>query len=559
MVTPRPVPLMAFLLAFSVLRVSVASSEPVSNMEDLGYLAAAGSSADTHSVGVAINDAGQVAGSSTDGNNHLRAVLFDHGVVTNLDVLEGGYESESVDINASGQVVGTLDAPGGRRAFLYSNGTMTNLGVLPGGDSSEAVAINDEGQVIGFSSTSSSYAHAFLWQDGVMTDLGTLPGGDTAYPTAINGTGQVTGYADTATERHAFLYSGETMIDLGTLGGSASYGFALNEAGDVVGGSRVTGDLEEHAFLHHAGVMTDLGTLGGSYAAASAINEAGDVAGSASIADDSEYHPFLHKNGTMFDLGTPGALQDTAVRINANGDVLGYTIDAGTFHVHSWVHVGGQKRDIGHLVTGGGGTFASDWNSLGVITGSSYSERFDAHAFVTSCGFEPMAACDSGAKGSLSVRNDADDDRDALRWKWARGSAITMADFGDPVAAHGYRLCVYDATTGTSELAAALAVRPGVGWSSTGTTGWRYRDGHGDEDGVAKIQLKAGGSGVGKIQLVAKGAALPTPDPHSAVEYFDADPQITVQLVRDGGPQCWSSEFTDASTNSGQEYQATRR
>ena len=68
-----------------------------------------------------------------------------------------------------------------------------------------------------------------------MTDLGTL-GGSTSYAFGINNAGQVTGYATTAGDAaaHAFLYSGGKMIDLGSLGGT-SEGLALNNAGQVVG------------------------------------------------------------------------------------------------------------------------------------------------------------------------------------------------------------------------------------------------------------------------------------------------------------------------------------
>jgi len=57
------------------------------------------------------------------------------------------------------------------------------------------------------------------------------------------------------------------MSDLGTLSGwgSVSFGWGINEAGQVTGGtnSTKTNNWGSLAFLYSNGVMTDLGTLGG--------------------------------------------------------------------------------------------------------------------------------------------------------------------------------------------------------------------------------------------------------------------------------------------------------
>src|SRR5439155_13953125 len=75
------------------------------------------------------------------------------------------------------------------------------------------------------------------------------------------------------------------MIDLGALGGlgifTHSVAFALNDAGQVVGQSIITGG--SHAFSWTpAGGMIDLGTLGGTSTAA-AVNANGQVVGSSKL------------------------------------------------------------------------------------------------------------------------------------------------------------------------------------------------------------------------------------------------------------------------------------
>jgi probable HAF family extracellular repeat protein len=69
------------------------------------------------------------------------------------------------------------------------------------------------------------------------------------------------------------------MQDLGTLGGAHSFGWGINDSGQVVGSS-ATATGEMHAFLWTDGVMQDLGTfLGGYYSSALGINNSGQVVG----------------------------------------------------------------------------------------------------------------------------------------------------------------------------------------------------------------------------------------------------------------------------------------
>jgi probable HAF family extracellular repeat protein len=93
-----------------------------------------------------------------------------------------------------------------------------------------------------------------------MVDLGTL-GGTYSYAQALNNAGQVIGSSYLSGGEHAFLYSSGTgMVDL-TLGGSNSYAQALNDAGQVIGYSYTSGNAAQHAFLYSDGAMTDLTSL----------------------------------------------------------------------------------------------------------------------------------------------------------------------------------------------------------------------------------------------------------------------------------------------------------
>src|SRR5262245_6445438 len=68
--------------------------------------------------------------------------------ITDLGSLGGGY-SDAVALNESGQVIGTSGlANGTYHAFLWQNGVMSDLGTL-GGNGSYASDINNAGQVVG--------------------------------------------------------------------------------------------------------------------------------------------------------------------------------------------------------------------------------------------------------------------------------------------------------------------------------------------------------------------------------------------------------------------------
>jgi len=129
-----------------------------------------------------------------------------------------------------------------------------------------------------------------------ITDLGTL-GGIFSYGYDINNAGQVTGFADIVSNaHHAFLYSGGSMTDLGTLGGSTSYGYDINDAGQVTGDSDTVGNAAQHAFLYSGGSMVDINSLisptsGWELTAARGINDVGQITGYGVI--NGQQHAFL--------------------------------------------------------------------------------------------------------------------------------------------------------------------------------------------------------------------------------------------------------------------------
>ncbi len=159
-----------------------------------------------------------------------------------------------VAINDAGQVAGTQNpgqGPAGApppRAMLYTPGVgVQDLGTL-GGTRSEAYALNEQGQVVGYSTTATGARHAFLWTPGVgMRDLGVLAEGLGSVARGINDRGEVVGEATLPIpaiprnpETHAFLWTpAGGMQDLGALGGefTSSVAYDINNTAQIVGRS----------------------------------------------------------------------------------------------------------------------------------------------------------------------------------------------------------------------------------------------------------------------------------------------------------------------------------
>ncbi len=195
------------------------------------------------------------------------------------------------------------------------------------------------------------------------------------------------------------------------------------------------------------------------------------------------------------------------------------------------------------------------------VTLSTFSEYVVAEE---PCADAPLIGCHvqtEPGKGLLSTKDLADDVKDRAGWKWAKGAATDVAEFGDPLADGGdnYAFCLYD----ESHVAPVLLFwmkAPGGGlcgakpcWKKTGTTGFKFHDKSGTPDGLVGLILKAGAAGKAKALVQGKGAGL-----SSRLEGLPPTTlplPLRAQLQAENGA-CWEATYGVALKNEAGKFKA---
>jgi probable HAF family extracellular repeat protein len=220
-----------------------------------------------------------------------------------------------------------------------------------------------------------------------ITDLGTL-GGPSSSAFGINNRGQIVGGSDVSggSVFHAFLYSHGQMIDLFPGSGSSFSG-----ASDINNRGQIVGSLGSQAFLYRHGQVTLIGFPGATHSGASAINDRGAVVGASELsASSSESHAFLYRHGRIIDL-TPtdprfGAVS-SAQDINDRGDVVGFVSPEGDLVPDPFLWSKGTLTSLPVILPGDDIAIATSINNSGEIVANSLSTRtFEPHAGLLSHG-----------------------------------------------------------------------------------------------------------------------------------------------------------------------------
>jgi probable HAF family extracellular repeat protein len=164
-----------------------------------------------------------------------------------------------------------------------------------------------------------------------------------------------------------------SLTDLGTLGGSETFADSINDLGQVVGMSRVTGDSGTHAFFYDNGVMQDLAPINSGDIRASfrlGLNNSGRIV--SGVVTDDAYYPAIYdrqsgQTTTLGSLGSTSGFTGVATAINNSGMAVGISyLSSGVRH--GFVYRNGTMSDLGSL---GGYSGALAINSAGTAAGFS--------------------------------------------------------------------------------------------------------------------------------------------------------------------------------------------
>ncbi len=271
--------------------------------------------------GQAINDDGQVhVIAVNDFNYNPASFLYDGGLFEGV-----GFEGS--DLGPAGMAVGSYWNIDNRyRAIARrTDGSWAWIPTLSGNwyDENSANGINSHGQVVGWS-TSDDGDGAWVWTEA--TGVQVLDNGTErmSYGFAINDAGVVVGWDETA---NAALWEDGVITLLGQLGVGTMNPRAINNNDQVIGRYRVE-PFAFRAFFWENGVLSDLGDLGRDNVHARDINDEGHIVGSAEIDASGTDVAILWHEGTIIDLNAliapdSGWTLFDAAGINAQGQITG--------------------------------------------------------------------------------------------------------------------------------------------------------------------------------------------------------------------------------------------
>jgi hypothetical protein len=171
------------------------------------------------------------------------------------------------------------------------------------------------------------------------------------------------------------------------------------------------------------------------------------------------------------------------------------------------------------------------------------------------CVPSPPSDCRAPTAAGKAVVSLADRRRvrdDEIVWQWKSGAATAKADFGNPLGATGYALCIYRDTTPVfiGTIPSNDQCPRKTCWRAT-RKGYVYQGRSGSPDGIASVTLQAGDTGRARVTVRGSGRKLTLPA-------LPLETPVRVELRKvDGSEPCWTAQHDRVTTNRSDRFVAT--
>ncbi len=147
-------------------------------------------------------------------------------------------------------------------------------------------------------------------------------------------------------------------------------------------------------------------------------------------------------------------------------------------------------------------------------------------------------------KGSLKIRDGADDAKDSIKFRWKGGEATDPEDFGNPFVTTSQSLCIWAGPEeSTMEKAYEVTIPPGgqcdgkACWKSM-NAGYRFKDNDATNRGIRKLSIKGGDEGKARLMVQGRGPGLAV----GQLPLMPSGGKARVQIRNEEA--CWEANFS---------------
>ena len=281
-------------------------------------------------------------------------------------LLEGGAFASPEAINNRGDVVGTSPSPSGAyRPFLYRNGTTTELLIGDPGQSGYAVDINDSGDIVA-RAVVKGREHTFLIQRQGIIDLHIQTGLEIS-PLNINDRGVIAANVWQGTRNDAVTWSKGVVRYLESDSTRGSDAGQINNHGQVLA-SLYGAPFPSEPAGYYSALFSGRSILWLRFAAG-LLNDRGHIAGQ--YYSTNELRAVLFRDGVWRDVGMlPGDVKIRPAAINNSDWIVGTSEGPGEVE-RAFLYADGQLHDLNDLIPPNSGwrlLHATNLNDRGEIT-----------------------------------------------------------------------------------------------------------------------------------------------------------------------------------------------